>query len=58
MTYMALGVLPAVGHEKKPLNGSDLPESLIDLLARCVAVSPRSRPDTMENVLEALSDLT
>jgi hypothetical protein len=55
MTYMALGVLPAVGHEKKALHGSNLPESLIDLLARCVAGSPRSRPGSMQNVLDALN---
>ena len=58
MTHMALGVLPIPGREKKLLNGSDLPESLIDLLVRCVGDSPRSRPGTMQNVLEALSAVT
>ena len=58
MTYLALGVLPAVGREKKSLHGSDIPESLIDLLARCVSDSPRSRPGTMQNVLDALSAVT
>ena len=58
MTYMALGVLPAVGREKKSLHGSDLPESLIDLLAHCVGDTPRSRPGTMQNVLDALSAVT
>ena len=58
MTYMALGVLPVAGREKKSLHGSDLPESLIDLLARCVGESPRSRPGSMQNVLDALSAVT
>ena len=55
MTYMALGVLPVAGREKKSLHGSDLPESLIDLLVRCVGDSPQRRPSTMQNVLDALS---
>jgi hypothetical protein len=55
MTYMALGVLPAMGSEKKSLHGSDLPEFLIDLFVRCVGDSPRSRPGSMQNVLDALS---
>lgn len=58
MIYMALGLLPAAGREKKSLHGSDLPESLIDLLVRCVGDSPRSRPGTMQNVLDALSAVT
>lgn len=58
MTYMALGILPAAGVEKKSLNGSDLPESLIDLLALCVGKSPRHRPCTMQDVLNALSAVT
>jgi serine/threonine protein kinase len=58
MAYMGIGVLPPVGREKKSLHESGLPEPLIDLIASCVAASPRSRPGTMQNVLDALSEMT
>ncbi len=58
MAYMGIGVLPPVGREKKSLHESGLPEPLIDLVASCVAASPRSRPGTMQNVLDALSEMT
>ena len=58
MAYMALGMLPPAGGEKKLLHGSDLPEPLIDLVVRCVAGSPRSRPATVQHVLDALGEMT
>lgn len=58
MAYMALGVLPPTGSEKKSLHGSDLPEPLIDLVVRCVAGSPRSRPATVQHILDALGKMT
>ena len=58
MAYMAIGVLPPLGREKKSLHESALPEPLIDLIARCVAGSPRSRPETMQHVLDALGEMT
>ena len=58
MAYMGIGVLPPVGREKKSLHESALPEPLIELIAICVAASPRSRPGTMQNVLDALREMT
>lgn len=58
MAYMGIGVLPPFGREKKSLHESGLPEPLIDLIASCVAASPRSRPGTMQNVLDALNEMT
>ncbi len=58
MAYMGIGVLPPVGREKKSLHESGLQEPLIELIASCVAASPRSRPGTMQNVLDALSEMT
>ncbi len=58
MAYMAVGVLPPVGGEKKSLHGNGLPEKLIPLIVRCVAGSPRSRPGTMQLVLDALGEIT
>lgn len=58
MAYMGIGVLPPFGREKKSLHESGLPEPLIDLIASCVAASPRSRPRTMQNVLDALNEMT
>ncbi len=58
MAYMGIGVLPPAGREKKSLHERGLPEPLIDLIASCVAASPRSRPGTMQNVLDALSETT
>ncbi len=55
MPYMALGVLPPIGREKKSLLETDLPEPLINLISLCVADSARNRPTTMQNVLDALN---
>lgn len=57
MSYMALGVLPATGREKKSLLETDLPEPLINLISLCVANSPRNRPSDMQSVMNALTAL-
>lgn len=57
MSYMALGVLPATGREKKALHEADLPELLINLISQCVADSPRNRPGTMQGVIDSLATL-
>lgn len=57
MAYMAIGVLPPVGREKKSLHESAVPEPTIDLITRCVSSSSRSRPKSMQHVLDALGEM-
>lgn len=57
MAYMAIGVLPPFGREKKSLHESAVPEPLIDLIAQCVSSSPRNRPESMQHVLDALGQM-
>jgi serine/threonine protein kinase len=56
--HMAVGTLPPIGQERKTLRGSDLPEELIGLLTRCVALPPSDRPNSMTDVIKVLDSLS
>jgi serine/threonine protein kinase len=54
--HMFVGTLPAEGQELKVLRDAQLSKSLSTLLQQSLAVSRRSRPSNMNDVLAALSE--